>query len=160
MSGFTNRTPCSPAEIAFLRKRLSTSNVWGWMPSELDNALSVEKAEVTPLDEVGSLATFWEDLGGHKTAHGGKWPVKEAFGVLERCKDEDSLKTIKEIHRYISRLASGKHLCLILTMLVRGSDRPYMVDGNKRTVACYQNALAKGISNYTLPVYVVTVPEA
>ena len=159
MLEFINRTPCSPDEIARLREYLSKSKNVPWMALEVDRALSVEKAEVTPLDEVGSLATIWKELGGHKTAHGGVWLVKEAFEVLQRpnCTDECSLETIR---CYIERLASGEQLDLVLTILVVGSDRPLIVDGNKRTVACYQNALAKGISNYTLPVYVVTVPQA
>jgi hypothetical protein len=153
---FINRVGCSENEKNELTAYLSMTPV-SWLNRIIESGASVEKATIESLQHIGSLQTIFECLGGIKCQDqiGTKrFLVSQVFDALQSpsCTDKSMLDTIL----LYKQLKSQGCLEIKITIF-ECSEGVIVFDGNKRAVACLQQANEKN-QETVLPVYIVTQP--
>ena len=145
-------------EVAGLKKRLHKTPV-RWVSNHIGKETRVFKAKINSLPDIGGLETIWGHLGGvfsfREYGHS-RFQVSEVLATLRnpQCRDSSLLHRIENFIRLIAK--GYKNFNVILGKI---GNNYIILDGNKRTVAYYEYAREKGITDLNLPVYIVSFPR-
>ena len=132
-----NRQTCSPQETRRLIKYLKATPV-PWVADKIEKGSSLLRGEIRRRDNLGSLTTIFSELGGifAKQMHGReKFLVKEVLPALRdpKCTDTSSRLAVE---RYM-KLDASNLLEIVITIYCTDTGY-FIVDGNKRASACYE----------------------
>lgn len=117
----------------------------------------LKSAAISSLLELGEMQTIFADLGGIKssTIFGQeKFLVKQVLDVLNNPDCTDA-KSLESINYFMGELMLGS-LDPIITIYMSASNNPMIIDGDKRAVAIYNDAINRKLnSSIHIPVYLI-----
>jgi len=112
----------------------------------------LKKGIVNSLDNLGNIKTEFGELGGIVSERD-KFLVCQVVSILENpiCEDKKSLESI----RYFQEQDKLNNLSILTTIFVEESGELRVIDGNKRTIAFYENRKDSIVDEIVLPVYFI-----